>query len=203
MAREFGAHSYRPENVSFIVNGVGAPQALLDSLLCKNLLLAAYRAPSTAGELAMELGVALPYTEEALQRLTDAALLRKNGRRYETGFCIVSAATQTAADAHLRSCASAIGEAVCAAIAYETEWLDESRSGLAARLTIRSGDAVGAADGGGGPRPPKRAGAIPAARAAAVGPWGFTLRPDGGEWDVLGLEDADSLPYVSCTGLRA
>lgn len=200
MAREFGAHSYRPENVSFIVNGVGAPQALLDSLLCKNLLLAAYRAPSTAGELAMELGVALPYTEEALQRLTDAALLRKNGRRYETGFCIVSAAAQTAADAHLRSCASAIGEAVCAAVAYEIEWLDENRPGwrrgLQSEAEMRWALLMEAAD-------LVRQSVLaqfPPPAPQPVGPWGFTLRPDGGEWDVLGLEEADSLPYVSCAG---
>ena len=53
MAREFGAMSYWPEEVGFSCNcdrfgKFGEPWNYLNSLLCKNILLAAYRTPSTA-----------------------------------------------------------------------------------------------------------------------------------------------------------
>lgn len=87
---------------------------------------------------------------------------------------------RAAADAHLRSCASAIGEAVCAAVAYETEWLDENRPGWRRglqseaetrwALLMESADLV---------RQSVLA-QFPPPAPQSVGPWGFTLRPDGG-----------------------
>ena len=79
MAREFGKLSYNPENISFINNGLyganGEPWNYISRSLCKNILLAAYRTPSTAEELAMEVGVALPYMEEELRGLVDVTLM--------------------------------------------------------------------------------------------------------------------------------
>ena len=87
MAREFGKLSYNPENVAFVMNGMvgksGEPWNYISRSLCKNILLAAYRTPSTAEELAMEVGVALPYMEEELSALVEATLMKKNGNRYE------------------------------------------------------------------------------------------------------------------------
>lgn len=85
MAREFGVMSYRPEKVGFICScsafgKSGEPWSYLNRLLCKNILLAAYRTPSTAEELAVEIGVALPYMEDELKQLTEGTLLRKNGK---------------------------------------------------------------------------------------------------------------------------
>lgn len=52
MAREFGKMSYAPENLFFTMNGMrsenGAPWCYLKKLLDKNIMLAAYRTPSTA-----------------------------------------------------------------------------------------------------------------------------------------------------------
>ena len=52
MAREFGKLSYNPENITFVMNGMvgksGEPWNYISRLLCKNILLAAYRNPSTA-----------------------------------------------------------------------------------------------------------------------------------------------------------
>ena len=80
MAREFGKLSYNPENIAFVMNGmVGKneePCNYISRLLCKNILLAAYRTPSTAEELAMEVGVALPYMEEELSALVEATLMK-------------------------------------------------------------------------------------------------------------------------------
>ena len=110
MAREFGKLSYKPEKISFINVGncgnKGEPCCYLDRLLCSNLLLAAYRAPSTAEELAIEVGVALPYTEQELEQLVSATLMRKNGNKYETNFMIISADAQNKINNHLRSISS-------------------------------------------------------------------------------------------------
>ena len=105
MAQEFGKLSYKPEDISFICNGLfganGEPWSFLSRALCKNILLAAYRTPSTAEELSMELGVALPYMEEELRALVDATLMKKKGDKYETNFFIASAAAQEKINAHL------------------------------------------------------------------------------------------------------
>ena len=107
MAREFGKLSYKPERMRFThvgnIGSKGEPLCYLNRLLCSNLLLAAYRAPSTAEDLAMEVGVALPYTEQELEQLVSATLMRKNGNKYETNFMIISADAQNKINNHLRS----------------------------------------------------------------------------------------------------
>ena len=116
MAREFGKCSYHPENISFVMNGMvgknDEPQNYISRLLCKNILLAAYRNPATAEELAMEVGVALPYMEEELSSLVDATLMKKSGNKYETNFFIVSADAQEKIYAHLLGIAPELTKAV-------------------------------------------------------------------------------------------
>ncbi len=67
MAREFGKLSYKPENIAFWVNGLhgtnGEPEIYISRSLGKNIMLAEYRTPATAEELAMEVGVALTYAD--------------------------------------------------------------------------------------------------------------------------------------------
>jgi len=107
MAREFGKLSYKPETVFYEQVGCsgskGEPFCCVGRMLCSNLLLAAYRTPSTAEDLAMEVGVALPYTEQELELLVSATLMRKNGNKYETNFMIISADAQNKISTHLRS----------------------------------------------------------------------------------------------------
>ena len=107
MAREFGKLSYKPETVFYEQVGCsgskGEPFCYVGRMLCSNLLLAAYRTPSTAEDLAMEVGVALPYTEQELELLVSATLMRKNGNKYETNFMIISADAQNKISTHLRS----------------------------------------------------------------------------------------------------
>ena len=107
MAREFGKLSYKPETVFYEQVGCsgskGEPFCYVSRMLCSNLLLAAYRTPSTAEDLAMEVGVALPYTEQELELLVSATLMRKNGNKYETNFMIISADAQNKISTHLRS----------------------------------------------------------------------------------------------------
>lgn len=97
MARTFGTLSWAPENVNFVMSGYstdGRPWNIVSHLLHKNIILAAYRTPSTAEELALEMGIALPYMEDELEFLVRENLLRKNGDKYETGFMILSADAQ-------------------------------------------------------------------------------------------------------------
>jgi len=107
MARTFGTRSYRPEEINYSLNLVRLgekrqPNSLMEHLLYENIFLEAYGNPSTPEELALELGVALPYMETELAFLArETVLLEQNGR-YQTAFPIISAPTQEAIrDAHL------------------------------------------------------------------------------------------------------
>lgn len=95
MTREFGKRSYYPERFRFSVicdrrGDSGEPWCYLNSKLHQNIYLEGYDDPKTAESFALELGVALPYMEDELERLTRASLLIKNGNRYETAFPIIS-----------------------------------------------------------------------------------------------------------------
>lgn len=101
MAREFGPRSYNPENMDFVTSGnqpSGLPGRAMHRSLPRNILLEASDNPSTLEELAMALGVAVPYMEEEVRLLADATLLKKQGTRYVTGFYIMDGETQK----HLR-----------------------------------------------------------------------------------------------------
>ena len=94
MAIEFGKRSYKTEEVSFVMNGrdgkKGQPWSIITHLLYKNIFLETYENPETAEQLALELGVAMPYMEDELEFLVREQLLRKEGNKYTTDFCIIS-----------------------------------------------------------------------------------------------------------------
>ena len=83
MTRTFGKRSYNPENISFMMNGrdgkKGQPWSIITHLLYKNIFLEAYENPQTAEQLALELGIALPYMEDELDFLCREELLKKVG----------------------------------------------------------------------------------------------------------------------------
>ena len=95
MTREFGKRSYQPERFRFSVicerrGDSGQPWCYMNAKLHQNIYLEGYDDPKTAEAFALELGVALPYMEDELERLTRATLLVKNGNQYETAFPIIS-----------------------------------------------------------------------------------------------------------------
>ena len=99
MAREFGKRSYNPEeivysNICTAPGELGQPWTLMDPKLNQNIFLACYDNPMTAEELAIEVGVALPYMEDVVRHLTSQTLLVKNGEKYETNFPIISREAQ-------------------------------------------------------------------------------------------------------------
>ena len=196
MAREFGKLSYNPENISFINNGLyganGEPWNYISRSLCKNILLAAYRTPSTAEELAMEVGVALPYMEEELRGLVDVTLMKKNGNKYETNFFIVSADAQEKINVHLRAITPELTRAVISAMEYEINWKNENCPGwhegyqpfedmkwalLMYQTDVINFDTLDAFNATRKELP-----------KANLGKWGHTIRPNEGEWDILGME---------------
>ena len=104
MARTFGKLSYAPEAIEFSQSGGRsenwAPDCYLDEpmydKICKNILIEAYRNPSTLQELSIELGIAMPYLEGFVEAMAEDTLLIKNGTKadtatYETNFVIISA----------------------------------------------------------------------------------------------------------------
>ena len=99
MAREFGKRSYNPEeivysNICTAPGELGQPWTLMDPKLNQNIFLACYDNPMTVEELAIEVGVALPYMEDTVRHLTAQTLLVKNGDKYETNFPIISREAQ-------------------------------------------------------------------------------------------------------------
>lgn len=100
MAREFGIRSYKPENVNFAASGsqpTNLPWRAVQRRLPKNVLLEADNNPVTVEQLAVELGIAMPYMEEEVQLLREATLLKQvEGDRYVTNFCIISRDAQEA-----------------------------------------------------------------------------------------------------------
>ena len=99
MAREFGSKSYKPEEVRFVSSGSqasGLPFSAVRRMLPKNILLEASNNLSTAEELSVAVGVAMPYMEEEIAALVDAGLLKAVGNRYVTNFFIESHDLQVA-----------------------------------------------------------------------------------------------------------
>ena len=208
MAREFGKLSYKPENISFWVNGMhganGEPGIYVSRSLSKNIMLAAYRTPATAEELAMEVGVALPYMEEELPTLVDATLMKKNGNKYETNIFIVSAEAQEKICAHVRGIAPELTKAIIDTMEYNIEWSNknapnwhegyQSYEDMKWALLMIEADNVSFDT----LKPfNKNAKDVP-----NIGPWGHTIRPNGGEWDLLGMEihHGDEPKHVGLSG---
>jgi len=99
MAREFGKLSYNPETIVYTnictkPGELGQPWTLMDPKLNQNIFLACYDDPMTAEELAIEIGIALPYLEDTVRHLTEQTLLVRSGKKYETNFPIISRQTQ-------------------------------------------------------------------------------------------------------------
>ncbi len=106
MAREFGKRSYYPERISFCASGnqpSGLPWSAIQRKIPVNILCQAHNNPCTLQELALELGIALPYMEDEVELLVKAELLKKvNHEKYLTNFFILP-----------RECANEINEMCC------------------------------------------------------------------------------------------
>lgn len=202
MAREFGKMSYRPENLRFHINGLpgsnGEPSCYLSKALDKNILLAAYRTPSTAEELAIEIGVALPYMEEELDSLVSATLLIKRNNRYETNFYIFSASAQEKIYSRYREIAPLLTEKLIEICKTKNDWLDKNSPdwhfGNQPKEDMRWADIMSTLDDINKRAVSEANKSIKCDCAANIGSWGHTIRPNNGEWDVIGFEDCKDAP---------
>ncbi len=111
MAREFGVRSYKPDtiicsNICDRIGDRGQPHTLNEPKLNQNIFAVAYGTPQSAEDLALEMGVSLPYMEDTLELLTKETLLTKQNGRYETAFPIISREAQEKMRDYFMECMS-------------------------------------------------------------------------------------------------
>ena len=198
MAREFGVLSYKPENIRFSKWGndgkYGEPWTIINRTLAKNLILATYRTPSTVEELALELGIALPYMEDELRKLVDATLIRTNGNKYESNVVIVSAAAQERIDTHVASIAPKLTEAVIHAAEYWIACQKENggvwHEGYQSYEDMKWTVLMRALDEFSGQSTAEYDQLYPKHSPNQIAENGRTVRPNGGAWDLIGFEES-------------
>ena len=98
MERDFGEQSYRPKHLNLMYMGEGPNRywELMDqNKIRQNILWACYNDSLTEEEIALQIGVSLPYIENDIQKLTDVWLLKKDGRRYRTNIILFTSDFET------------------------------------------------------------------------------------------------------------
>ena len=91
MERNYGVQSYHPRKLELRYWGEGPNHYynMADTLLRQNILFACYNDALTAQEIALEIGVGLPYMEDDLNALHEVSLLTKDGTgHYRTNIII-------------------------------------------------------------------------------------------------------------------
>ncbi|MGN1345755.1 MAG: RNA polymerase sigma factor [Eubacteriales bacterium] len=184
MAREFGVRSYRPEDVYYSMALVrlgekNQPKSIMEHPLYTNIFLEAYGNPSSAEELSLELGVALPYMEYELEYLTRETFLIKKDGKYQTSFPIISRSAQEQVHAERQTAAPDITKALMnfvnrlneAFTAQGYPYYGTYQDYESAKWTFLMM-------------------AYQAFEYKASNDYDFTERPDNGKWDIIG--------YPSC-----
>ncbi len=196
MAREFGVRSYKPEEITFSnscdkFGDHGQPWNVLYHAMYKNIFLEAYGNPSTAEELSIELGIALPYMEDELKYLTEQTFLIKRENKYETSFPIIDKDVQEKiwnynsritekltslleklVDDYSKACEAHGSEYYGKYVTYDdAKWV----------LLMRAFDAL--------------------AYAKHRGNFEYTERPDNGSWDIVGYQNTD-IPHMPFVGMH-
>lgn len=90
LERQYGQQSYHPRRLSLRYWGQGPNgyYGACDSLIRQNIVFACYNDQLTAEQIALEVGVGLPYMEDDLAALTEIGILIRDGRRYRTNIVI-------------------------------------------------------------------------------------------------------------------
>lgn len=203
MAREFGKRSYKPENIGFLMDGHegknGEPYSLVNRLICKNILLSAYEKPLTAEEIAIEIGVALPYTQAELDDLVYNTLMKKVGDKYAARVFIISNEAQEKWFEHLGTIAAPLAEKVLELLEYKIKCWDDNgfrwHEGYQAyedmkwALLVETVDSIREID----------LGNILETEGAGLRP----QLPNGGNWDLLGFETySEKFPMPEFVGMH-
>ncbi len=96
MERTYGIQSYHPKNLHLCFLGRGSNHyydLTKDHLIRQNILWACYNDELREEEIALEIGVGLPYIEKDIELLTDYRLLVRIGKKYRTNCIILTAET--------------------------------------------------------------------------------------------------------------
>lgn len=120
MERTYGEQSYHPRRLDLRYWGHGPNHyyGMAGTLLRQNILFACYNDALTAGQIALAVGVGLPYMEEDLDKLHEVNLLTQDGKgRYRTNIVIFTEEYNRAAAARIAPEVQAIAEAVKACVA--------------------------------------------------------------------------------------
>ncbi len=93
MERNFGEQSYNPKTLYIMYMGEG-PNHYWDlvegNMIRQNILWACYNDRLTEEDIALQIGVSLPYIENDLKKLVDTWLLVKDGSYYRTNVIILT-----------------------------------------------------------------------------------------------------------------
>ena len=119
MERNYGEQSYHPRRMDLRYWGHGPNHyyGMADTLLRQNILLACYNDALTAEQIALTVGVGLPYMEDDLAQLHEVDLLKKEGPRYRTNIIIFTEDYNREAAALVAPEVQSIAEAVKACVA--------------------------------------------------------------------------------------
>ena len=93
MERTYGEQSYNPKNLNLMYMGEGPNkywELINDNKIRQNILWACYNDSLTEDEIALQIGVSLPYIENDIKKLTDTWLLKKEGNHYRTNIIILT-----------------------------------------------------------------------------------------------------------------
>lgn len=124
MERNYGVQSYHPRKLDLRYWGEGPNHyyGAAGTLLRQNILFACYNDALTAEEIALEVGVGLPYMEDDLQALHEVSLLTKDGAgRYRTNIVIFTEDFNREAQQLIALDAQAIADRVKRCIAEQEE----------------------------------------------------------------------------------
>lgn len=198
MAREFGVRSYKPEEIEFTNNcssfgAFGQPWRILNHPLYQNIFLEVYDTPETAEELAIALGVALPYMQSELDFLVRETFLSTietaAGVKYQTAFPIVSRDAQQACDRRRMEIQDELADlletlvdryvSLCAEHGVKPYGGNQDYETAKWTLLMQALDTIQYETFG---------------KRDLHGWW--TKRPDGGEWDIIGYQGKTEIMSV-------
>ena len=198
MAREFGVRSYKPEEIEFVNNcssfgAFGQPWRILNHPLYQNIFLEVYDTPETAEELAIALGVALPYMQSELDFLVRETFLSTietaAGVKYQTAFPIVSRDAQQACDRRRMEIQDELADlletlvdryvSLCAEHGVKPYGGNQDYETAKWTLLMQALDTIQYETFG----------------MVDLSGW-WTKRPDGGEWDIIGYQGKTEIMSV-------
>lgn len=185
--REFGEKSFHPGALSLSCQGFPGnnfePMSCAERKSTQNILLAAYKAPVSVGELCTELGIAAVYVEDEIAYLVENQLMREVSRgKFQTDFVILPKDDGEIADRIYDALFPAYYEKLITFLEARKETLTSGRYNpggftwdrlLWVYLCIVTDSAINR---------------YKAAHAISVEMSNFPFRPKGGRWIALGFD---------------